>query len=131
MLKGSCCCGAIRFSLTTQPTMMGTCHCSRCRKVGATTFVFVKRESFTLESGAEHISTYAPEEGYKYNRTFCKVCGTALGEINSINDAFPVAANCFDSELTTTNLFHEFVSEKPRWYSICDTAQQFAEHPHQ
>jgi hypothetical protein len=27
------------------------------------------------------------------------------------------------------NSFHEFVSEKPSWYEICDEAKQFAGHP--
>jgi hypothetical protein len=116
--------------LSSPPTMMGTCHCTRCRKLGASTFVFVKREAFTLVAGAEFVATYSPEEPYKYNRCFCSRCGTALGEITSTHESFPVAANCFDDELGMTNLFHEFVKEKPGWYGIGDEAKQFAEHPH-
>ncbi len=86
--------------------MMGTCHCTRCRKSGSSTFVFVKRDAFEVLSGAESITT-------------------------SSSDSFPVAANCFDDELELTNLFHEFVKEKPKWYGICDEAKQFMEHPHQ
>ncbi len=130
MLKGSCCCGAVRFTLVVPPAMMGTCHCTRCRKVGASTFVFVKREALTLDAGAECIATYAPELPYTYTRCFCNKCGTALGEINSSSKSFPIAANCFDDDLGAKNLFHEFVSEKPDWYSICDDAKQFSHHPH-
>lgn len=129
MLHGSCCCGAVKFSLSNSPTMMGTCHCTRCRKVGASTLVFVKREDFQLVSGADAISTYKPEAPYKYNRCFCSYCGTSLGEITSDRASFPVAANCFDDALAVTNSFHEFVKEKPNWYNICDTAKQFPEHP--
>ncbi len=111
--------------------MMGTCHCTRCRKVGASTFVFVKRDAFELLSGADAISIYQPEAAYKYKRCFCSRCGTSLGEITSSSDSFPIAANCFDDALEITNLFHEFVREKPDWYSICDEATQFTEHPHQ
>ncbi len=131
MLKGSCCCGAIRFTLSTPPTMMGTCHCTRCRKVGASTFVFVKRDSFTLVSGTDFITTFSPADPYKYNRCFCSRCGTSLGEVTSSSDSFPIAANCFDDKLDMGNRFHEFVKEKPDWYSICDEAKQFMEHPHQ
>ena len=111
--------------------MMGTCHCSRCRKVGASTFVFVGRDSFKLVAGADFIATFQPEPPYKYDRCFCSRCGTALGEITSTNESFPIAANCFDSELDLANSFHEFVKEKPHWYKISDEAKQFAEHPHQ
>ena len=131
MLKGSCCCGAIKFTISTHPAMMGTCYCTRCRKIGATTFVFVTRNAFELVSGAESIGTYKPEAPYKYNRCFCTKCGTSLGEVTSLDESFPVAANCFDDELQITNMFHEFVKEKPSWYAICDEAKQFLEHPHQ
>lgn len=130
MFHGSCCCGSITFSLFAPPTMMGTCHCTRCRKVGTSTLVFVRRSDFKLISGAEYVVTYVPEAPYKYNRCFCSRCGTSLGEITSSGESFPIAANCFDDELGIANAFHEFVKEKPSWYSICDQAQQFMEHPH-
>lgn len=130
MLHGSCCCGAVKFTLSSPPTMMGTCHCTRCRKVGASTLVFVKRDAFQLTSGADVISTYKPEAPYMYNRCFCSKCGTSLGEVTSDNETFPVSANCFDDELNISNSFHEFVKEKPHWYKIGDEAKQFQEHPH-
>lgn len=130
-IKGSCCCGAIAFGLSAVPSMMGTCHCSRCRKIGASTFVFVKKESFHWLKGQEHVVQYSPEPPYQYNRCFCGKCGTALGEVLSTGESFPVAANCLDDDPVVRNLFHEFVKEKPEWYQICDTAKQFEGHPHQ
>jgi len=131
MLRGRCCCGAIEFTLAKPPTMLGTCHCSRCRKVGASTLVFVERDSFTLVSGADAIATYKAEPPYKYDRCFCSHCGTALGEITSSSESFPIAANCFDDELGIAQQFHTFVKEKPSWYDISDDAKQFWEHPPQ
>jgi hypothetical protein len=61
MIKGSCCCGTVRFELTEEPRMMGTCHCSRCRKVGASTLVFVKSETFQITNGRDKIATYKAE----------------------------------------------------------------------
>ena len=51
MIEGSCCCGTIRFELKEDPSMMGMCHCSRCRKVGASSLVFVKSDKFEITSG--------------------------------------------------------------------------------
>ena len=129
MIKGSCCCGAIKFELSSPPSMMGTCHCSRCRKVGASTFVFVKKETFQWIQGQDFVTYYEPEAPFKYKRTFCKKCGTALGEVGSEQDAFPVAANCLDDDPVARNAFHEFVVNKPAWYEICDEVKQFQEHP--
>ena len=130
MLTGSCCCGAIQFTLSSPPTMMGTCHCTRCRKVGASTLVFVKREAFTLVAGEAAIATFEPVPPYQYRRSFCRHCGTALGEITSTSESFPVSANCFDDALPLSNRFHEFVQDKPDWLCIGDDAPQFAAHPH-
>ncbi|WP_188747679.1 GFA family protein [Marinobacterium zhoushanense] len=129
MIKGSCCCGAVQFELTEAPSMMGTCHCSRCRKVGASTLVFVKSESFRIVEGRDKISTFKAEPPYKYNRCFCSVCGSALGEVFSKDETFPLAANCIDGDIGLKNKFHEFVSEKPTWLEIGDKAKQFDEHP--
>ncbi|MEO0501520.1 MAG: GFA family protein [Pseudomonadota bacterium] len=128
-IPGSCCCGAVRFELAAPPSMMGTCHCSRCRKVGASSFVFVARDAFTLLSGADNIATYAPEPGYRYARSFCSKCGTALGEIGSDAPSFPVPANTLDADPGVRNRFHEFTAEKPGWYEIADDAKQFPGHP--
>jgi hypothetical protein len=129
MISGSCCCGDVKFELKEQPAMMGTCHCSRCRKVGASTIFFTKKENFTLRSGAENISYYPPENGYQYTRSFCKKCGSSLGEIGSENDSFPIPANLMDDPLELDVKFHEFTSEKPHWYDITDDAKQFTGHP--
>ena len=131
MIEGSCCCGTIRFELKEDPSMMGMCHCSRCRKVGASSLVFVKADKFQITSGLNKIATYKAEPPYKYNRCFCSVCGTALGEVLSEMDSFPINANCLDSEIKIENKFHEFVSEKPNWFKIGDSAKQFNEHPHE
>jgi hypothetical protein len=129
MIKGSCCCAAVRFELLAEPSMMGTCHCSRCRKVGASTLVFVKREDFRWLQGKEHVALYRPIAPYKYVRSFCRYCGTSLGEILSEEASFPVAANALDTAFEIKNQFHEFVSEKPSWYEICDGAKQSPGHP--
>lgn len=129
MIKGSCCCGEVQFELSETPNMMGTCHCIRCRKVGASTLLFIKSESFQLIRGLKSISTYKAIPPYKYDRCFCSLCGTSLGEILSKSESFPIAANCIDEHIELDNTFHEFVSQKPAWLIIGDTAKQFEEHP--
>lgn len=128
-MKGSCCCGEIRFELLAEPSMMATCHCSRCRKVGASTFVFVRKQDLQWIAGQDAVVRYEPVAPYTYARCFCRICGTALGEILSESDTFPIAANALDDDPGVRNRFHEFVREKPDWYAICDDARQFEGHP--
>lgn len=125
MLKGSCYCGAIKFELTSPPSMMGMCHCSRCRKAGTSALAFVDKASFNLLEGKEYIQRYAPAPPFIYARTFCKQCGTGLGEIGSDSESFPISVNCLDDDSGLRNQFHVFTASKPAWYEICDNAPQY------
>lgn len=129
VIKGSCCCDTVQFELLAKPSMLGTCHCSRCRKLGASAIVFVKKADLRWIAGKDHVRLYQPALPYKYGRCFCGVCGSSLGEILSKEDSFPIAANALDTGIGLKNQFHEFVSEKPDWYEICDGAEQSDGHP--
>ena len=61
MISGSCCCGAVRFELSEPPTMLAACHCSRCRTLGASIFVFVRRENGQLEPREVRIGATADD----------------------------------------------------------------------
>jgi hypothetical protein len=102
--------------------MMGTCHCSRCRKSGASTIVFVKKESLRWVSGKEQVALYQPEAPFKYGRCFCKICGTFLGEILSEEESFPISANAFDGDLGLQVQFQEHLEDKPDWVAVGDGA---------
>lgn len=128
-INGSCCCGAVRFELTQMPSFVGTCHCSRCRKVGASTIAFVTKDALKWVQGKDKVQVFAPTQPYIYARCFCKICGTSLGEILSGEDSFPISANALDGAPILKNESHEFVGEKPSWYEICDDAPQNEGHP--
>ncbi|MCG7622864.1 GFA family protein [Epibacterium sp. Ofav1-8] len=115
--------------MSAPPSMMGTCHCSRCRKLGAAVMVFIRRDSLSWVQGREDVVLYQPEAPYTYGRCFCRRCGTSLGEILSQEESFPISAHALDGDLDLRNRFHEFVAEKPAWLPICDSAEQFEGHP--
>ncbi len=129
MISGSCCCGSVKFELSQDPTFIGTCHCSRCRKVGASTIAFVKKDTLVWLQGKENVQVFKATKPYIYDRCFCKTCGSSLGEILSEEDSFPIAANALDGDVQLKNESHEFVGEKPSWYEICDDAPQNHAHP--
>lgn len=114
-IKGSCLCGAVAFVITGAPKSMGTCHCARCRKLGSSTGVFVGRDQFRLTRGKEMLETIAPPAGSTYMRSFCKACGTSLGEPLSPDDAFPINAQCLDDDPGLRVSYHEFTSDAPAW----------------
>ncbi|MEO1564376.1 MAG: GFA family protein [Pseudomonadota bacterium] len=115
VIRGSCACGAVRFAIEGAPSAMGTCHCSRCRKLGASTIVFVKREQLSLIEGEAQIETIAPRAPYTYTRSFCRSCGTALGEPLSPDTSFAINAHCLDDDPGIAHSFHEFKEDGPIW----------------
>ncbi|WP_424974209.1 GFA family protein [Dinoroseobacter sp. S124A] len=112
-LKGSCLCGAVAFVITGSPGGMGQCHCSRCRKLGSSTMIFVSRAQFRLTRGAEELATLEPRAPYTYRRSFCRCCGTALGEPLSRDETFPINAHCLDGDPGVRVSFHEYLAERP------------------
>ncbi|MEP5153816.1 GFA family protein [Planktotalea sp.] len=114
-IKGSCVCGGVTFTISGAPSSMSTCHCSRCRKLGTSTIVFIERAQFTLLSGAAQIKTYEPIAPFKYSRSFCSVCGTSLGEPMSTDTSFPINAQCLDDDPIVRNAMHEFMQDAPCW----------------
>ncbi|KAJ7923781.1 Mss4-like protein [Mycena leptocephala] len=89
-LKGSCHCGAVRFSLqSSTPVPYQLCVCSICRKVGGaggSINLGGHFETLKIEKGQEHISVYkavmnrdTPEESIASSeRNFCSNCSAML-----------------------------------------------------
>ena len=77
MHKGSCLCGAVRFSVEGDLKDPDACHCNICRKWTGHYLVStdIPREALSIQ-GEENISWYKSSE--KVRRGFCKTCGTNL-----------------------------------------------------
>ena len=74
--KGSCHCGAVRFSLVTDLEARDTlfdCNCSRCRRLAAILGA-APASVFSLEAGAEALKTYTFNH-HAIEHQFCTSCG--------------------------------------------------------
>lgn len=68
---GGCLCGRVRYRLEGEPFLIGTCHCTDCRKESGSVFVSYAKwpiEAFSCEG------SYATHKG----RSFCPDCGGRL-----------------------------------------------------
>ena len=72
---GSCHCGAVKFSFTSEPITKGCrCNCSICRRRGAVmSDVYIPSEVLTIE-GRESLALYRFGD-LDMNHWFCKTCG--------------------------------------------------------
>jgi|GEM_PF-3829462 hypothetical protein len=91
LLKGSCHCGGVRFSLcSAHPYPFNHCYCSICRKTsgGGGYAINLGGDFSSLEiKGEDNISVYSAtlydegsgkSETSSAERNFCKLCGSAL-----------------------------------------------------
>ncbi len=79
ILKGSCHCRAVRFSLQSHtPVPYLLCYCSICRKTagGGGSAINIMGDAGSLKvTGKAHLAVYRPKQGLRH---FCRKCGSAL-----------------------------------------------------
>ena len=71
--SGSCHCGAVRFSVVTEPVEMTRCDCSLCARKNAL-MIKVPQAGLILEAGAADLATYRWNTRVACHH-FCRVCG--------------------------------------------------------
>ena len=70
---GGCHCERVRFEVTGSLAEATLCNCSVCTKKGFIHLI-VDRECFTLQHGADALTTYRFNTGVAQH-TFCSTCG--------------------------------------------------------
>ncbi len=126
MINGSCLCGKVKFHITGDPFSLSYCHCSRCRKAaGVFSAVLIgKAEDLHLDQGADVITRFKAADDAKFERCFCKECGTSLGDL-ATGDVYVVAASALDDDPKIRPSAHIHTESKPDWYEIDDRLQKF------
>ena len=143
-LKGSCRCGAVRFSVESHtPYPYQLCYCSICRKVGGGFSINIMGMDPTLRiEGEEHTAMFhAPitEDGETHpgpaERHFCTRCGTMLWVWDeSWPDLVHPFAACIDTALPEPpERVHLMLDFRPAWvpFSPGPKDQCFGRYPEQ
>ena len=74
MLKGSCHCGAVAFTVDADPpTEAIACNCSHCRRKGFL-LAFYSPDQFHLEQGGDALKSYYFNR-HAIEHQFCGTCG--------------------------------------------------------
>ena len=125
-VDGSCCCGAIRFTLTLPSRFCAHCHCSNCRRAHGAAFVTYagfRRDQLHL-TGEKRLTRHVTETGA--TRSFCSRCGSTLfyegprwpGEIH-------VALANIDGPIDRMPDAHVYVDHGVDWFEIRDALAQY------
>lgn len=74
--RGSCFCGAVKFTVSGSPAAMGYCHCRSCRHWSAgpvNAFTLWPPTAIKINEGSDNIGTY--NKTPQSSRKWCKKCG--------------------------------------------------------
>jgi hypothetical protein len=123
MLKGSCLCGDVTFTITDTPTDPAASHCSQCRKMSG----HVWAAAVVPEDGIEitgEVRWYHASD--KARRGFCPRCGSFLFWQGHGSGNMDFALGAVDGPTGLHLARHIFVESKGDYYDIPDTEPQQA-----
>ncbi|HEX7070659.1 MAG TPA: GFA family protein [Rhodothermales bacterium] len=129
-LKGSCLCGAIAFEVTGPVRGVGSCHCSKCRKVsgtGGNAQFIVRAEKFRWLRGLDRIVTFKLPDGWGASR--CNACGSPLPDSHDGGKRIWVPAGLMDDPLNTQIVQHIFCGSRADWDEEAEDARYYDEYP--
>jgi hypothetical protein len=124
--EGGCFCGAMRFAVTGEPSVVAHCHCLHCRRISGA--AFVTWATFSLAAFGWNRGTpasFASRPGVQ--RTFCTSCGTPLtfeGEEDPGN--IDVTVCSLDEPESVQPQSHVFASRLLSWAEPSDRLPRFA-----
>jgi hypothetical protein len=116
-IKGSCLCGAARYSVAGEAVRFYHCHCSRCRKASGTghaSNLFVQG-SLQWDSGADQVQTFKLPEAERFTNTFCKTCGGRLPRMIEALGMVFIPAGSLDQEPAINPQARIFVGSRASW----------------
>lgn len=123
MLKASCLCQAVQYTLSGPARQMNLCHCTMCQKFSGSAYGAFTRfaaEDLTVESGADMEQTWASSAWA--SRVFCKRCGSSLRYVNrNLPQWVFVATGLFDSDPGVRPSQHIFLKDAAVWHALDDT----------
>lgn len=126
---GSCLCGGVRYTIGSELSDFGYCHCRSCQKASGSAHAAnagVSREHLEIDDAKGLLREFESSPGKR--RVFCSRCGSPiLTYLEATPHLVRIRLGTLDSELDKTAKAHTWVSEKASWERIEGDLPQFAE----
>ncbi|WP_071932267.1 GFA family protein [Picosynechococcus sp. PCC 7003] len=113
---GSCLCGTAKFQVQGEFDSFYLCHCQHCQKDTGSAHsanLFSRSAKLIWLAGVDAVTTFTLP-GTRHNKSFCKLCGSALPS-TQIADFLVIPAGCLDTEISMSPTAHIFTSSKAAW----------------
>ena len=124
---GSCLCGAVKFQVNGEFDSFYLCHCEHCQKDTGSAHaanLFSQSASLNWQAGEAAVSTFTLP-GTRHSKSFCKICGSALPNIQLGGALLVVPAGSLDSKVTIQPTAHIFTSSRANWESALEALPAF------
>ncbi|MGB3246628.1 MAG: GFA family protein [Sulfitobacter sp.] len=122
MLKGSCNCGAITFSVTGDVSSVSNCHCGQCRKQSGNVWASAVVQQADIDITGDP-RWYRASAGAA--RGFCPTCGAFLFWKHDSETSMSFALGAIDGRTGLKIEKHIFVADKGDYYDIADSVPQY------
>jgi hypothetical protein len=130
---GGCECGAVRYVVSDEPSMVFACHCTICQTQSGSAFGMGMRmpaSSFRLTKGTLKTFQRVAESGQVFTNSFCPDCGTRIHHQPS---RFPGVISLKPGTLDDTSWLspqgHVFMRSAQKWVCLPDDVQKFDTQP--
>lgn len=122
VVRGSCLCGAVSFSIEQPVKWCGHCHCSMCQRshgAGYVTWIVVPRDQFSIDAGENELTRFASSD--HGTRSFCQRCGSSLlCESTHHPDEIDVVLANLEDPLARAPEAHIYFDDRAHWMRIGD-----------
>lgn len=127
-VRGSCLCGAVRYTVEGPMRDVLGCHCTQCRKQSGhyVAAANAPRAGVTIE-GAEALTWFEASPGIR--RGFCRTCGSHLFWDDGAKDTLSLNAGAMEQPTGLKMEGHIFVADKGDYYDITDDLPQHDAYP--
>ena len=121
MLKGSCNCGGVSFTVVDGGQSVTACHCGQCRKQSGHHWAsgYSEIENFTIEGEVRWFEASATAK-----RGFCPTCGCFLFWKAHDESGMSFSLGVIDGPTGLKLQKHIFVADKGDYYDIADDVPQ-------
>lgn len=126
MLKGSCLCGAVQYSVSDLSNDAGHCHCRMCQKFhGAAfgTYAKARYKNFEFTQGERFVKSFQSSDNVA--RSFCGECGTPLQFMPKGADTFALVVTTLDQNSKVKPSYQIWTNAKISWWELDPTLQSY------
>jgi len=119
--RGGCSCGAVRFEVKGEPYVVGTCHCTDCRKATGSTYVYYgdwPRSACTSSGDARVFK----------GRSFCPNCGSRPFHLSDEKAEIMLGA-LDDAQGDLAPAQEGWIKRRERWLVRITGTKQFDQDP--